>query len=483
MKVLFATSEIAPWVKTGGLGDVAAALPAALGDAGQDIRVLVPAYPALRRAFPYAREIAALPSLAPALPPCRLLGVENDGLSFILIDCPPLYDRPGNPYLDAHGLDWEDNGVRFGLLSRVAALLGQAKTPLPWRADVVHGHDWQTALAAAFLRYEGGAASVVTIHNVAFQGCFPAELAVGLGLPPDAWRFDGVEYHGQLSFLKAGLQLADRISTVSPTYAREIQGEDFGYGLAPLLRHRAADLTGILNGIDTALWNPSRDPALKTNYGAARLGSKRANRRALQEELGLAVCEDRPVFAVISRLTHQKGLDLLLTLGAGITHLPAQLAILGTGEKELETGFRALAAEHPGQIAVTIGFDEALSHRIEAGADAFLMPSRFEPCGLNQMYSLAYGTPPIVRATGGLADTVVDVNPDTLAAGSANGFVFQEATPHALWLTLERTVATWRNRRTWHRLQQNGMRRDFSWTQAAKAYLRVYEQACSVRAT
>jgi starch synthase len=481
MKILFATSEVAPWVKTGGLGDVAAALPQALRAVGEDLRVLVPAYPALRKAFPAARELAALPALAPALPPCRLLGADAAGLPLILLDCPSLFERPGNPYLDAQGQDWSDNGLRFGLLSRVAAVLGQDNSPLPWRADLVHAHDWQTALAAAFLHYEGGAASLVTIHNIAFQGCFPKSLASELGLPDHAWRFDGVEYHGQLSFLKAGLQLADRISTVSPTYAREIQGEALGYGLAPLLRHRADALSGILNGIDTTLWNPARDPAIAFAYNAGRLGAKRGNRTVLQESLGLTVCDDRPLFGVISRLTHQKGLDLLLALGEGLAHLPAQLVVLGSGERELEAGFSALAAAHPGQVAVTIGFDEGLAHRIEAGADAFLMPSRFEPCGLNQMYSLAYGTPPVVRATGGLADTVVDLGPESLAAGQANGFVLHDATPHALWLTLERVVAAWRDRRTWHRLQQNGMRRDWSWKPAARDYQRLYREACGRR--
>ncbi len=481
MNILFATSEIAPWVKTGGLGDVAAALPAALRQARQDVRVLVPRYPALAAAFPEARPAAALPSLAPLLPPCRLLAAGADGLPLYLVDCPELYDRPGNPYLDSHGHDWGDNDRRFGLLSRLAALLGQARSPLDWRPDVVHVNDWQTALAPAYLHYEGGAASVVTVHNIAFQGCFPAGLRAGLGLPEAAWRFDGVEYHGQLSFLKAGLQLADQLSTVSPTYAREIQDEAFGYGLAPLLRHRAAALRGILNGIDTAIWNPARDAALDYPYGAARLAAKRGNRRALQEEMGLEVRDDRPIFGVVSRLTQQKGLDLLLTVGHGLPHLPAQLVVLGSGDKAFEAGFTALAAAHPGQVAVTLGFSERLAHRIEAGADIFLMPSRFEPCGLNQMYSLAYGTPPLVRATGGLADTVVDLGEASLAEGSANGFVFADANPHAFWLALERAARTWHDRRTWRRLQQNGMRRDWSWKPAAQAYLQLYRDALAAK--
>jgi len=481
LAILFAASEMAPWVKTGGLGDVAAALPAALHRAGHDIRVLIPAYPALHKAFPKATVLAELPALAPSLPAARLLGAEADGLPLLLLDCPALFDRPGNPYLDALGHDWTDNGIRFGMLSRVAALLGQAGSPLDWQPDVVHVNDWQTALAPAWLHYEGGAASVVTVHNIAFQGNFPAGHLAALGLPEHAWHAHGVEYHGQLSFLKAGLQLATLISTVSPTYAWEIQHEQFGYGLAPLLRDRSGSLRAILNGVDAAIWNPAADPALAMRYAANRLAGKRDNKRALQLEMGLEPAGDRPLFAIISRLTAQKGLDLVLTLGEGITQLPAQLVVLGSGDKAMEAGFRGLAARHPGQIAVRLDFDEALAHRIEAGADCFLMPSRFEPCGLNQMYSLRYGTPPIVRATGGLADTVVDVNEATLADRTGNGFVIDDATPHALWLALERATRCWHDRKLWQRIQQNGMRRDFSWEHAARDYVALYRAALAVK--
>lgn len=477
MRILFAASEMAPWVKTGGLGDVAAALPAALARAKHDVRVLLPYYPALRAVFSNSAPVAEFGALAPMLPACRLLQADAGGLPLLLLDCPELFDRPGNPYLGPDGRDWPDNGMRFGLLSRVAALLGQPDSPLPWRPDVVHANDWQTGLAPAFLRYQGGAASVLTVHNIAFQGNFGVELLAGLGLPEHAWRFDGVEYHGQLSFLKAGLQLATRISTVSPTYAREIQDEAYGYGLAPLLRHRAGDLSGILNGIDADTWNPAADPALPFPYDAGRLAMKRENKAALQAQMGLEVRDDRPLFGVVSRLTEQKGLDLLALLGEGLTHLPAQLAVLGSGDPALEAAYTRLAEAHPGQIAVKLGFDETLAHRIEAGADAFVMPSRFEPCGLNQMYSLRYGTPPVVRATGGLADTVVDATPETIADKTANGFVFRDATAHELWLALERAARTWRDRRVWQRIQQNGMRRDCSWKQAAGEYLRLYQSA------
>jgi starch synthase len=482
LAILFATSEMAPGVKTGGLGDVAAALPVALHQARQDVRVLIPAYPALKKTFPEATLLAEIPPLAPALPAARLLSAHAAGLPLLLLDCPALYERPGNPYLDPLGNDWPDNPIRFGLLSRVAALLGQEQSPLAWRADVVHANDWQTALAPAFLHYGGGAASVLTVHNIAFQGCFGGEpLVTALGLPDFSWRFDGVEYHGQLSFLKAGLQLASQLSTVSPTYAREIQDEHFGYALAPLLRHRRDDLRGILNGIDATTWNPANDPALVHPYAANRLAAKRRNKIALQNEMGLTEASDRPLFGVVSRLTHQKGHDLLLAIGDGLPHLPAQLVLLGSGDQQIEAGFLALARRHPGQIAVKLGFDEALAHRIEAGADAFLMPSRFEPCGLNQLYSLRYGTPPVVRATGGLADTVIDISEETLAARTANGFVLADESPHALWLALERVCATWQDKKLWQRLQQNGMRRDSSWAQAAGAYLALYHDALARR--
>lgn len=473
LAILFATSEMAPWVKTGGLGDVSAALPAALRRAGHDVRVLLPYYPALQAAFPAARPLAELPALAPALPPARLLAADAAGLPLLLLDCPALFAAPGNPYLDGYGDDRHDNPLRFGLLARVAARLGQPHSPIGWQAEVVHANDWQTALAAAYLHYQGGAASVVSVHNLAFQGCFARDYLGALGLPAEAWRFDAVEYHGQLSFLKAGLQLASQLATVSPTYAREIQDERLGYGLAPLLRYRAGALHGILNGIDDALWNPATDPALPYAFDADDLSGKARNKAALQRELGLTLCADRPLFGVVSRMTAQKGLDLLLAVADRLEELPAQLAVLGSGDAELEAAFRSLAARHPGRVAVCLGFDEGLAHRIEAGADAFLMPSRFEPCGLNQMYSLRYGTPPLVHATGGLADTVVDA-----AAGTAgNGFVFREDNAEALWQTMQRACRAWREPALWRRLQRNGMRRDCSWTPAAAAYVALYRRA------
>ena len=477
VKVLFATSEIAPWVKTGGLGDVAAGLSPALRAAGVEVRILVPYYPALKQAFPAAPVVAELADLGGLLPPALLrAAAAPDGMPLLLLDCPVLYERPGNPYLGGDGRDWHDNAVRFGLLSRVAALLGGNANPLPWQPQVVHCNDWQTALAPSYLNYLGGkrAATLLTVHNLAFQGLFGRHALAELGLPPHSWAMDGVEYHGHLSFLKGGLQHADIITTVSPGYAREIQTDAEGMGLAGLLRWRSASLHGILNGIDTDIWNPATDPYLAAGYDAAHLAKKAINKSALQQRAGLAQRQDLPLLGVVSRLTGQKGLDLLPPLAAKLAALPAQLMVLGSGGRELERAFTRMAKRYPGQFAAHIGFDEGLAHLIEAGADMFLMPSRFEPCGLNQMYSLRYGTPPIVRATGGLADTVVDFSEASLATGTANGFSFMEATAPALLAAIRRAIALWHKPRLWRQLQRNGMAFDWSWSGPARQYAGLY---------
>ena len=467
MNVLFVTSELAPWVKTGGLGDVAAALPPALTKAGNDVRILVPYYPALRQALPRATAVVSLDSFGALFANSALHEARVGNLSLLMLDCPAYYDRPGNPYLGPQGRDWPDNYLRFGLLSRVAAWLGSDENTLPWQPDVIHCNDWQSALAAAYLRLlpGGRARSLVTIHNLAFQGLFPRDAVQQIGLPESSWSMDGVEFYGHLSFLKAGLRFADAITTVSPTYAREIQTEADGMGLGGLLHHRAANLHGILNGIDDNEWDPAHDLHLPYPYDVDNLDAKAANKHALQAQLHLPQRDDLPLLGIVSRLTHQKGLDLVTTLSDVLPALPVQLAVLGSGDGALEELFRHIAERHRNHIAVKIGFDESLAHRIEAGADMFLMPSRFEPCGLNQMYSLRYGTPPIVRATGGLADTVID---------GVNGFTFLEPTPAALLATLQRAVATWRDRSRWRHLQQDGMARDHGWAVPAQRYSQLY---------
>lgn len=475
MKILFATSEIAPWVKTGGLGDVAGSLPAALRAEGHDVRVLVPAYPALLQSFPDAEEIARPRWLNGLLPsPGLKQAAAPDGTPLLLVDYPHYYDRPGNPYLGPEGRDWLDNHLRFGLLSRVAAWLGSMSSTIDWQPDIVHCHDWQTGLAPAYLSYlpGGQAKSLFTVHNLAFQGLFDHASLFELGLPDAAWSIDGIEYYGYLSFLKAGLQHADAITTVSPSYAREIQTDEEGMGMAGLLRHRSGKLSGILNGIDTALWNPATDPHLEKTYSARRLAGKAANKAALQAQLGLEQRADLPLLAVVSRLTEQKGLDLLLDVAPQILKLPAQLVILGSGDHALEHAWTAQAKRYRSHCSVSLGFNETLAHRIEAGADIFLMPSRFEPCGLNQMYSLRYGTPPVVRATGGLADTVIDA----ADVRHGNGFVFGPATGGALLEAVQRAIAAWHDPERWRRLQKHGMARDSSWQDAARHYVALYQQ-------
>jgi starch synthase len=476
LKVLFATSEVAPLIKTGGLADVSAALPVALAALGVDIRVLVPGYPQVIDALKTRSRVATLPGL-PGIPPASLIASKlPSGLPLFVIEC-PIYDRSGGPYQDGSATDWQDNDLRFGLLSYVGALLSTPGSPFSaWKPDIVHCNDWQTGLTPVYLNYVHGprARTVMTIHNLAYQGIFPSQTANRLGLPPQAFSIDGVEYYGNLSFLKGGLQFADRITTVSPSYAREIQSEPLGMGLQGLLSHRKDALTGILNGIDMDAWDPESDPYIERYYNASRLVTKQDNKRALQLRMGLQDAPQTPLFGVVSRLTDQKGLDVLADIVDALVELPAQLSVLGSGDPALQRRFQALAQRHAGRVAVQIGFDEGLSHQIEAGADLFAMPSRFEPCGLNQMYSQRYGTPPLVHGTGGLLDSVVDCSPATLKNHTATGFVFVPLSAATLLETCRRAIAAYGDQRIWRQLQKNGMKQDFSWEARARQYLDLY---------
>ena len=461
MRVLFATPECAPLTKTGGLGDVSAALPAALRALGHDVRVLLPGYRAVLEGLPQAGEVARLELLGAQ---CRVL--ERD--DFLVIDCPTLYARDGGPYQNAQGEDWADNAQRFGLLSRVAALLGGAASPLAWRPQVVHCNDWPCGLAPVYLSFEKSrAAAVMTVHNLAFQGTFDPSWMKPLALPAATFSIEGVEFYGRLSFLKGGLAYADAITTVSPTYAREIQTEELGCGLDGLLRARREALSGIANGVDTESWDPQRDPRIAQRYGPYTLERKSANKEALQRRLGLAFDAGRLLLGVVCRFTEQKGIDLLIAAADELLALPAQLAVLGTGERSYEAALRALAERYPGSAAVAVGFDEDLAHLVEAGADVFLMPSRFEPCGLNQMYSQRYGTPPVARATGGLMDTVSD---------DETGFLFARAEAGELAAAVRRALVAWRNPRRWREMQRRGMERDFSWAVPARQYAALYSR-------
>lgn len=470
LKILFATPEARPLVKTGGLADVSGALPTALREVGIDCRLLLPGYHAVLAGVKNPREVLNLNNL-PGFGPVRLLEAEmpDSGVPVYVIDYPYHFQRPGGPYQDVNGADYPDNAWRFGLLSRVAALLTCPLSPLmDWRPDLLHCNDWQTGLAPAYLHFVGcGTPSIMTIHNLAYQGVFPAEMVGHLGLPWESFSVDGLEYFGQLSFLKAGLYYADWITTVSPTYALEIQREELGMGMQGLLSNRAGNLTGILNGIDMAEWNPPADLHLPCEYSSRSLGGKKNCKAAMQQDLNLEVDSQAPVFGMISRLTHQKGVDWVLQVADSIIQRGGQMIFLGMGEAEVEQGVRNLAARHPGKIAAVIGYDEGLSHRVEAGADIFLMPSRFEPCGLNQMYSQRYGTVPIVHGVGGLKDTVED---------EVTGFVFTEPSANGLWLTVERALAAYADRPHWRRLMLAGMTRDFSWEVSAKEYATLYRK-------
>ncbi|UJP05028.1 MAG: glycogen synthase GlgA [Nitrosomonas sp.] len=480
LRVLFITSEVYPLCKTGGLGDVSAALPVALRALRTDARLLLPGYPQVLAGVKYQSKVADFSHLT-QFPPSTLLSARlslggSAAVPVFVIDCPGLFQRTGGPYMDEFGRDWPDNVLRFGLLSKIGAILSSDDSPLAWRPHVAHCNDWQSGLVPAYLHdYPGWKAAVLmTVHNLAYQGIFPPGSVAQLGLPQRSFNIDGVEYYGNLSFLKAGLYYADHITTVSPNYAQEIQTEPLGFGLQGLLAARCDRLTGIVNGIDTCEWDAVTDIHLVKNYSSRSLADKAINKAALQRQMGLAVDAELPLFGAVSRLNYQKGTDLLIQLAPQLLGIPAQLVVLGSGDAALEHQLSVLASNYPDAMAVRIGFDEALSHRVEAGVDCFLMPSRFEPCGLNQMYSQRYGTPPVVHATGGLKDTVIDCVPATLADGSASGFVCASLSSGGLMHTISRAVLAYRNKRTWLRIQQNGMMKDFSWRASAQAYREIY---------
>ncbi len=474
-RVLAVTSEIYPIIKTGGLADVAGALPAALKDHGVEMHTLVPGYPAVTRGFQQAEEIRRWPDYFGG--PGRLLAGRRDDLDLFVLDVPHLFDRPGNPYVTPEGTDWPDNGVRFAALSRIAADIGLGLVPA-FVPDIVHAHDWQAGLAPAYLHYHSGArpGSVMTIHNMAYQGKFARELIGAIGLPWDGFNVRGLEYFGGISFLKAGLQFADRITTVSPTYAREIQSDEGGMGLGGLLRERSGALSGILNGIDIAVWNPETDPHIAARFGGNELTLRAANKVTLQQQFNLDPSPQTPVLGVISRLSWQKGLDLLLAAIPTMLSENMQLALLGSGDRDLQDGYQAAARAHPGRIGVVIGYDEILAHLIQAGSDALVVPSRFEPCGLTQLCALRYGAVPIVSNVGGLADTVVDIAEADSSGHDATGFKFASVTAEGLKGTLRKANLAYHDPLTWRRLQLSGMATDVSWRHRAGDYATLYRE-------
>ncbi|MDD5581528.1 MAG: glycogen synthase GlgA [Methylobacter sp.] len=474
-KILFVTPEAHPLIKTGGLGDVSGSLPKALAELGENVRLILPNYQAIKTDEDiYFKSTVQINNSAVNILETRLPGTH---VIVWLIDYPDFFKFPGNPYVDENGHAWINSADRFALFCRASVEVAMNRCYLDWKPDIVHCNDWQTGLVPALLSLEQNRpATLFTIHNMAYQGVFPKTANFSLNLPDQLWESGGTEFHGKLSFLKSGLTYSDRITTVSPTYALEIQTAEFGCGLDGLLSHRKDSLTGIINGIDTDHWNPQTDPILSAHFNYLTLDKKQLNKNILQEKSSLPINKNIPVFGLISRLVEQKGIDLVLECLPEILALPLQLVLLGSGNKRFEQELSDFAEAYPNKIAITIGYDEALAHVIEAGADLFLMPSKFEPCGLNQMYSQLYGTIPVVRKAGGLADTVVDALPKTLRNNTATGIVFNDESPGALIEAIKRALILYSQPKTMKQLQIKGMQKDFSWSKSAGQYKTLYEQ-------
>jgi len=512
LKILIACPEVVPFAKTGGLADVAGALPKALHVLEHDARLIMPYYP---RFMP--RRAEAVPPEGTVLQRVRSMRRQASGRMAIhtvvisssltvrvgdrmytarllegrfpgtripvyFIDAPYFFDRDG--LYQENGVDYEDNVERFAFFSK--AVLESLRTT-GWRPDAIHCNEWQTALIPAYLRTAYGEhdffrniGTLFTIHNIGYQGIFPAEKFPVTGLHPSLFNMEGLEFYGQMNLLKAGLVFSDVLCTVSPTYSQEIQTPEFGYGLDGLLRKRSADLYGVLNGIDYSVWNPAVDQHIEKDYDPTDMSGKLACKRALQKNLDLPRT-DSPLFGVISRLADHKGLDLIAAIMEHFFDMDVQFVLLGTGDPKYHFIFQEMGRRHPRKTGITIGFDDALAHQIEAGADFLLMPSRYEPCGLNQLYSLKYGTVPIVRRTGGLADSIQDATPVSITAGYGTGFVFDDPTPEALLGAIERAIAAYHDFDTWKRIQMNGMKEDFSWHHAAGEYVKLYEKAIRKR--
>lgn len=480
VKVLSVVSEIYPLVKTGGLADVAGALPGALAAHEVEVRTVVPGYPAVMAALHDVETVVELRDLWGG--PARVLIGQAAGLALFVVDAPHLYARPGNPYLAPDGKDWQDNPYRFAALSWVAAQIGLGSVP-SFVPNIVHIHDWQPGLTAAHLTYDGRRRPgiVATIHNIAFQGQYPASMLQSLGLPWYSLGMEGVEYYGGIGFLKAALRFADRITTVSPTYAEEIKTEAGGMGFEGLLRSRASVVRGILNGIDDTVWNPATDPHLPAHYNVSTPMGRKVTRTELRKRLGLDDHAKGPIFGVVSRLSWQKGLDMVLESLDTILAVDGQLALLGSGDAELTAGFQRAASTHAGRIGCVIGYDEGLARLIQAGSDALLVPSRFEPCGLTQLCALRYGALPVVSMVGGLADTVIDANEMAIDAGTGTGVVFAPPTAERLQAAIHRTARLWDDQTIWRRLMRNAMKTDVSWSRSAGHYATLYREVIAER--
>lgn len=472
IEVLSVTSEVYPLIKTGGLADVTGALPAALAGHGVSMRTLIPGYPAVTAALEGGRVVAELPAFFGGFG--QLLAGHAGGLEVIVVDAPHLYDRPGNPYVGSDGKDWPDNWRRFAALSFAGYELGRGIVE-GYRPQIIHSHDWQAGMVPAYVAFNAPThvKTVLTVHNIAFQGRYSWDIFPELRIDFRASQQGAIEYFGGIGFLKAGLQCADALTTVSPTYAQEIRTASYGMGLEGLLQTRAAVLHGILNGIDTDAWDPHADPALARTYGHNTISDRAANKAALNERFGF---DDSPgcLFGVVSRLTWQKGMDMLVATADQLVADGGKLCIVGSGDPELENGLKGAMMRHPGKVGIITGYDEKLSHLVQGGADVMLVPSRFEPCGLTQLYGLRYGCVPLVSRVGGLADTVIDANEAAVEAGVATGIVFAPATQEALAEALRRTIALYGREKVWRKMQRRGMKSDVSWDLSAAKYADLY---------
>ncbi|MBB3524470.1 glycogen synthase GlgA [Rhizobium redzepovicii] len=477
MKVLSVSSEVFPLIKTGGLADVSGALPIALKAFGVETKTLLPGYPAVMKVIRDPIVRLEFPDLLGE--PAAVLEVQHEGLDLLVLDAPAYYDRPGGPYVDPLGKDYPDNWRRFAALSLAASEIAAGLLP-GWRPDLVHTHDWQAALTSVYMRYypTPELPSVLTIHNIAFQGQFGPEIFPGLRLPAHAFATDSIEYYGTIGYLKGGLQTAHAITTVSPTYADEILTPEFGMGLEGVIASHIDNLHGIVNGIDTDIWNPATDPVVHTHYGPTTLKNREENRRSIAEFFHLDN-DDAPIFCVISRLTWQKGMDIVANVADEIVAMGGKLVVLGSGEAALEGALLASASRHPGRIGVSIGYNEPMSHLMQAGCDAIIIPSRFEPCGLTQLYGLRYGCVPIVARTGGLNDTVIDANHAALAAKVATGIQFSPVTEAGMLQAIRRAMHFYADRKLWTQLQKQGMKSDVSWEKSAERYAALYSSLVS----
>ncbi len=478
MKVLSVAAEIYPLIKTGGLADVAGALPAALAPHDVEMTSFVPGYPSVLQALVNPQELHRFENLSGG--PAVLRMGKAKGLDVIVLDAPHLFNRPGNPYLGPDGKDWPDNARRFAVYSETAAELARGSYA-SYSADILHAHDWQAALACAYLRYRGGPKSLLTIHNIAFQGVFAPETFMSLNLPQEAYSLDGLEFYGNVSYLKGGLDSATALSTVSPTYAQEICTPNYGMGLEGVLQARRTVLSGIVNGIDADVWNPTTDVNLAERFDDKSIDKRRANKRQMEKLFGLEP-GDGIIHGVVSRLTWQKGLDIFVSLLDGVVAQGGRVVVLGNGEPNIEQGFRAAALKHPNRIGVTTSYSEPLSHLIQGGADTMLVPSRFEPCGLTQLYGLRYGCVPVVARVGGLADTIIDANDAALAAQVATGLQFSPVDGITLQSALARAAWIYSQPTIWRGIQQRGMASDVSWRRSAQAYSKLYQNILSDRA-